>query len=243
MRALPVSGMLILMTSAGRKRLLFFGRIAQAVMFRALYVCAVFSIFLTAGFFVFAHRVGTMPPGSLRAADGIVVLTGDEDRISEAIRLLAKGRAGRLLISGVNKATQAPQIISFNRAGLEDVFLFRCCIDLDKRSMNTEDNAFEATAWAKKRGFRSLIVVTSTYHMPRAMIEMRQKMPDADLVPYPVKSSRLAANWWDDPGTTWVLCKEYIKFVTASARYAANMLVNGTGKTKLPARTIHARMD
>src|SRR5262249_2137633 len=118
-----------------------------------------------------------------------------------------------------------------------------CCVDLDKRSLNTEENAFETTVWAKSRGYRSLIVVTSTYHMPRTLIELRQTMPDAELVPYPVKSTRRSADWRNDPGTTWVLCKEYLKFVTDSAGYAANMLVKGPAKTGDPARTIHARMD
>jgi uncharacterized SAM-binding protein YcdF (DUF218 family) len=231
------------MKSAGENRLLVFGRIAQAAALRTLYICLLFLAALTAGFFVFANRVSVTPAGSLPAADGIVVLTGDEDRISEAIQLLAKGRAGRLLISGVNKATRAPQIINLNKANRGEALLFRCCVDLDKRSLNTEDNAFEATAWAKSRGYRSLIVVTSTYHMPRALIELRQTMPDAELVPYPVKSPRLATDWWNDPGTTWVLCKEYLKFVTASARYAASMLAKGPGKTDKPARTIHAHMD
>ena len=122
------------MKSAGEKRLLVFGRIAQAAALRTLYIGVLFLAALTAGFFVFAHRVSVMPAGSLPAADGIVVLTGDEDRISEAIQLLAKGRAGRLLISGVNKATRAPEIISFNKAGRGEARLFRCCVDLDKRS-------------------------------------------------------------------------------------------------------------
>lgn len=162
---------------------------------------------------------------------------------SEAIRLLAEGRGERLLISGVNKSTRAPQIISLNTAGQELAFLFRCCVDLDKRSLNTEDNAVQATVWARKRGFRSLLVVTSTYHMPRAIIELRQSMPEVELVPYPVKSPRMETEWWNDSRTSWVLCKEYLKFVTASARYAANLLANGSGKTEPNRRTINARMD
>jgi uncharacterized SAM-binding protein YcdF (DUF218 family) len=231
------------MKSAGKNRLLVFGRVARAAALRTLYICVLFAVALTAGFVVFAHRVSFMPASSAPAADGIVVLTGDEDRISEALQLLAKGRGGRLLISGVNKATRAPEIINSNKAGRGEARLFRCCVDLDKRSLNTEENAFEATAWAKSRGYRSLIVVTSTYHMPRALIELRQAMPDAELVPYPVKSARLATDWWNDPGTTWVLCKEYLKFVTASARYAANMLAKEPAKSDNPARTVHARMD
>jgi len=231
------------MTRADEQKLPAFGRIAQAIVLRTLHICAVFAVALIAGFLVFAHTVSVMPAGPVRAADGIVVLTGDEDRIPEAVRLLAEGRAGRLLISGVNKSTQAPQIISLNAAGQAQAFLFRCCVDLDKRSLNTEDNAFEATAWARKRGFRSLIVVTSNYHMPRALIELRQSMPEVELVPYPVKSQRMETEWWNDPRTTWVLCKEYLKFVTASARYAANRLTDGSANAGPTPRTINARLD
>jgi uncharacterized SAM-binding protein YcdF (DUF218 family) len=196
------------------------------------------------GFFAFAHWVSVMPAGSSGAADGIVALTGDEDRISEAVRLLAQGKAGRLLISGVYKRTGATQIISMNGAGPDEAFLFGCCIDLDKRSLNTEDNALEATIWARKRGFHSLIVVTSTYHMPRTLIELRQTMPEANLIPYPVKSARMETEWWNDPKTTWVLLKEYLKFVTSSARYVANMLITPSSSNKQSSqRTINARMD
>ena len=128
--------------------------------------------------------------------------------------------------------------------GPDEASLFGCCVDLDKRSLNTEDNAFEATVWARKRGFRSLIVVTSTYHMPRTLIELRQSMPEVELVPYPVKSPRMETEWWNDPRTSWVLCKEYLKFVTASARYAANMLATPPSSNKQSSqRTINARMD
>jgi uncharacterized SAM-binding protein YcdF (DUF218 family) len=202
-----------------------------------------FAIALTLGFFLFAHWVSVIPASTLHEADGIVALTGDEDRISEAVRLLAEGKAGRLLISGVNKSTRAPQIINLNGAGRKQALLFHCCVDLDRRSLNTEDNALEATSWARKLGFHSLIVVTSTYHMPRALMELRQSMPEVDLIPFPVKSPRMETEWWNDPKTSWVLCKEYLKFVTASARYVANMLAGTSSNAQSNQRTINARMD
>ncbi len=218
-------------------------RIARAIVRRTLRIVALFVIALAVGFFAFAHCVSVMPAGSSGAADGIVALTGDEDRISEAVHLLAQGKAGRLLISGVYKSTGAPEIISMNGAGRDEASLFRCCIDLDKRSLNTEDNALEATLWARKLGYHSLIVVTSTYHMPRTLIELTQSMPEADLIPYPVKSPRIETEWWNDTKTTWVLFKEYLKFVTASVRYVANKLAAQSSGTRQPGlRTINARM-
>jgi uncharacterized SAM-binding protein YcdF (DUF218 family) len=215
----------------------------KAILVHALRLASSLGFALAGGFFVFAYCASVAPTGSLRQADGIVALTGDEDRISEAIRILAEGKAGRLLISGVNKSTSTPDIISQNTAGRREAYLFRCCVDLDKRALNTEDNAFETTMWVRQRGFRSLIVVTSTYHMPRTLIELRQSMPDVELVPYPVKAPRLEEQWWSDPRTTWVLGKEYLKFLTAMVRYAANSLAPNPGKTQSITRMINARMD
>ena len=52
-----------------------------------------------------------------------------------------------------------------------------CCVDLDYSAINTEGNAIETKRWAHRRGIRSLIVVTSNYHMPRAMAELRASFP------------------------------------------------------------------
>ncbi len=215
----------------------------RSAVVHTLHVIGFFAVFLAGGFFIFAHYVSVMPTGTLRTADGMVALTGDEDRISEAVHLMAEGKAARLLISGVNKSTSTPEIISLNAPDSKEAFLFRCCVDIDKRALNTEDNALQTTMWVRKRGYRSLIVVTSTYHMPRTLIELRQAMPDVELVPYPVKAPRLETQWWNDPRTTWVLSKEYLKFVTAVARYAANAFANTGAKTESLQRTINARMD
>jgi uncharacterized SAM-binding protein YcdF (DUF218 family) len=224
-----------------RKRLAL-GLDVTAVLWHALRVSSFFALIIVGGFCVFAHCVSVMPTRTSRPADAIVALTGDEDRISEAIRLLAEGKARRLLISGVNKTTRAPQLMSLNATGRREAFLFRCCVDLDKRALNTEDNAFETTVWVRRRGFRSLIVVTSTYHMPRTLIELRQAIPDVELLPYPVKAPRLETQWWRDSRTSWVLCKEYLKFITAAARFAANSLVNHSNEPAIRSRMINARM-
>jgi len=217
-------------------------RLARTALFRAVWCFSILSAALASGFVVFASYVSVMPGGASQPADGIVALTGDEDRISEAVRLLSEGKAGRLLISGVNKSTNSPQIINLSSPGRETAVLFRCCVDLDKRALNTEDNATQTTIWARKRGFRSLILVTSTYHMPRALIELRQSMPDVEILPYPVKSPRLETEWWGDPQTSWVLCKEYLKFITASVRYAAFSLTGWHAGLQPQNRTINARL-
>ncbi|MFZ1110317.1 MAG: YdcF family protein [Rhodomicrobium sp.] len=229
-------------TASGKKRPLG-GFSATAIALHAARVTAVLCFAAAGGFFVFAYSVSVISSREPQSADGIVALTGDEDRISEAIRLLAEGKAHRLLISGVNKSTRAPEIIGLNTAGGKEADLFRCCVDLDKRALNTEDNAFETTAWVRSQGFHSLIVVTSTYHMPRTLMELRQAMPDLELVPYPVKSRRLEEQWWSDARTAWVLVKEYLKFITASLRYGANSVLGGGVKAEHRPPVINARVN
>ena len=115
-----------------------------------------------------------------RNADGIVALTGGASRIADAIELLASGRGKRLLISGANRATNSNEI---SRLNPEFERWVRCCVDFD-RSLNTLGNAIETKRWAERRGFRSLIVVTSNYHMPRALAEIAHQLPDVALVPF-----------------------------------------------------------
>jgi len=215
---------------------------AKTVLLHSIRLLAVFILILSCGFFVFAHYVSRSPSFIARYADGIVVLTGGEDRITEAVGLLASGKAKRMLISGVNPSTNAPQLISYNAVRRRDKMLFNCCVDLDKRALNTEDNATEAMSWVRQRGFESLIVVTSTYHMPRSLVELRQVIPDVELIPYPVKSPTLEQAWWSNQRTLWVLGKEYGKFVTAVAKYAAHSLIDGdNGRDHTSARMVNAR--
>jgi uncharacterized SAM-binding protein YcdF (DUF218 family) len=150
-----------------------------------------------------------------RNADGIVVLTGGASRISDAIELLAAGRGKRLLISGVNPATTSGEISRLN-PDFENIV--SCCVDID-RSLNTLGNAIETRHWARSRGFRSLIVVTSNYHMPRAMAEISHQLPDVALLPFPVIADKLHAEpWWTHGPTMKLMFSEYLKYVMARMR-------------------------
>ena len=115
------------------------------------------------------RRRGARPP-----ADGIVVLTGGSSRVSDAIELLANGYGQRLLISGVHPTNAA----ATSRGRCRTSSLLSCCIDLDRSAVNTRSNAAETRRWARDRGLKSLIVVTSNYHMPRAIVELSHAMPD-----------------------------------------------------------------
>ena len=173
-------------------------------------------LLLTGGFFWFAMQISGEEVILDRKADGIVALTGAASRIPDAIELLAAERGKRLLITGVHRATSASEI-----ARLTPLYskYFTCCIDLDRSALNTLGNALETKRWARDRGFTSLIVVTSNWHMPRAIAEIAHQLPDVTLIAYPVISEKVKTEpWWQNLDTARFLVAEYLKYLFALLR-------------------------
>jgi uncharacterized SAM-binding protein YcdF (DUF218 family) len=170
------------------------------------------AIALAAGFIAFAKEVSTAHPPAEVRADAIVALTGGSNRIEDAAKLLASGSAERMLISGVNPHT--------TREALAQVYgaldqLFSCCIDIGYEALDTKGNAAEAARWVRERGFRSVIVVTAAYHMPRTLTELRRVLPETDLIPYPVESGVNLAAWPRNKAVLKLLAVEYGKYLLA----------------------------
>ncbi|HWJ76437.1 MAG TPA: YdcF family protein [Kaistia sp.] len=167
----------------------------------------------------FSDGVARLAAPSGIKAEGIVALTGGTARINGALALLADGRGERLLISGVNPSVGRREIA--RAVDGESREAFDQSVDLGHAARDTIGNADEAKAWARKNGFRSLIVVTSDYHMPRSMIELTGAMPDVALIPYPVSNPNLdMARWWHHATAVKLLLAEYLKYTLARARLA-----------------------
>jgi uncharacterized SAM-binding protein YcdF (DUF218 family) len=182
----------------------------------ALRLAALAAAALAIGFAVFVWQLPSQPIALDRDADGIVVLTGGTSRVSDALALLAAHRGKRLLITGVNPGTTTADIARENPNYRN---LLTCCVDLDYSAINTFGNATQARLWAADHGFRSLIVVTSAYHMPRALSELEHQLPHAALTPFPVLSDRLRIEpWWSNGDITKVVVSEYLKFLFAQVR-------------------------
>jgi len=172
-----------------------------------------------AGLLAFAGRVIDSTPATEPedAAQAIVVLTGASDmRIKEGMRLLERRKGARLLISGVNREVKRPELLPVTEGSKQ---LYECCVDLGFEAENTIGNAQEIAAWARAKGFDDLIVVTSDYHMPRSLLEIKAALPEGRFHPYPVASPSLDARaWWKSSPASRTLIIEYCKYLAILGR-------------------------
>ncbi len=173
-----------------------------------------FVVILAAGFILFALRVtGFEQTVGEEPADAIIVLTGDTGRLAAGARLLHEGHAGHLLISGVHPSASSADLQT--QTGLE-ASDFDCCVTLGRQATDTIGNAREAAELARDQGFDRLIIVTSDYHLPRSLLEMRVLMPGVELIPYPVHTP----SPWRNARAARLWMLEYAKYTTVQVRYA-----------------------
>ena len=185
---------------------------------RLLSVIAIAALIWLVGLFAFAHRVRELTPADDPArADAIVALTGpSSERVNTAIRLLEQGKGERVLISGVNREVRRRELRELTPGSSR---LFNCCVDLGFEAEDTVGNAQEIAAWTRAKGYRSLIVVTSDYHMPRSLVEIRGQLPGVKLTPYAISTPSLDnARWWRAAVTARRMTLEYMKYLAVLGR-------------------------
>ena len=188
---------------------------------RTLIALLVVVLLWLAGLFVFADRVIDSTPAIEPAepADAIVVLTGASDeRLKQGMSLLERRKGARMFISGVNPEVKRTELAAVTEGSKR---LYECCVDLGYQAENTVGNAHEIADWARGHDFYTLIVVTSDYHMPRSLLELKADMPGATLVPYPVATPDLdARGWWKSRKGQRIIVLEYCKYLAILGRDA-----------------------
>ena len=131
----------------------------------------------------------TAEPISVGSADVIVVLTGGDGRVGLGVNLLIDGVAPKLLVSGVFDSMTDERFIETWR---ESEAFFACCITLGRSARDTRGNAQEAALWLNDNGGRRVLLVTSDYHLRRALLEFDRHLPtEAEVRAVPVLTPRL----------------------------------------------------
>jgi uncharacterized SAM-binding protein YcdF (DUF218 family) len=200
---------------------------------KGLAVVVVATMIWLAGLLTFADRIARLTPSEEpEAADGIVALTGGSDlRLEEATRLLEGGKGSRLLVSGVNRQATRQDVQGVMGAAKP---LFDCCVDLGFQAADTIGNARETADWARAMNYRSLILVTADYHMPRAMLELTAALPGLAIDPFPVATPELdARHWYATSASARKMTTEYLKYLAILMRRS---LAAATEKVAPPRR-------
>lgn len=122
------------------------------------------------------------------SADCAVVLTGGANRIREGIDLLAQKAVQKLIISGVHPKSTLREIFPilpfYGTVNDQDIIL-------EKRSTTTYGNAQQTLPLVEALKCRDLVLVTSQFHMYRALNTFRGSFPvQIPIVPRAVIAGR-----------------------------------------------------
>ena len=174
----------------------------------AIYTCLVVLTLWVLGFLAFAAYLFNLSYKAPVKADIIVVWTGGAERVTTALELLEKQYADHLFISGVNADVSAKSVLK----GVPATLMQK--IDLGRNAENTHENALETAEWVKDK---TILFVTSLYHMPRSLLELKTQVKGATVFPYAVTPKRVDTTWIHTTNASQIFV-EYNKFLAAALR-------------------------
>lgn len=137
-------------------------------------------------------------------ADAIFVLTGGDGRIEEAYKAWRDGKARDLYIIGTKEGVRLEDILPRRHVAESGD---RERIHLERWSENTLENAFSVKSVVGEVGVRSLILVTSDYHLPRAHFAVRQVVPSG----IPIAVMSVPSDWRSRKGFLRALRRHFLE--------------------------------
>ena len=182
-------------------------RIAAIALLAATLAVFLFLDFVAStGFF----GAASAPATPARQAEAIVVLTGGKGRVEEGLRLFRNGSSRVLILSGVHENSDLDSI--FRRSGKPGTDE-RGNIILEKASGSTYENAVEVNKIARRLGLKSVLLITSIYHMKRAHYTFRKILPpEVTIVPITVPSPNYDEYRWWGLRSLGLILPEFLKY-------------------------------
>ena len=194
-------------------------------LYKTIFVISVTSIltYFLIGLTDYKEKILSIIKYTSKKSSNIVILTGGTNRIKDGLRIVNKFEKAsnfnsKILISGTGKG--------FTKLSLKkevnfdfDLSLIKCCIERESISKNTFSNASETLKWTKRNQIKEFILITSNYHMPRAILEFKNKMPQVKIYTYPITPRKHdISNWLGSFPTFSLILSEYFKFLIATVR-------------------------
>lgn len=124
---------------------------------------------------VWPHFEGSrLPRAGDAPSDAVIVLAGGENRVAAGVRAWREGKARQLFIVGAGPLTTLESIVpGYESIGDSD----RRKIHIENWSETTLENAFSVKGVVSEHGIRTMVLVTSDYHLPRAHLALADALP------------------------------------------------------------------
>lgn len=147
-------------------------------------------------------------PDMPRKVDAIVVVGGDLSRLIEGADLYREGYAARVLISNPHREARFEAL---EREGIDYPWFDEIGRDLMRRrgipaadvtvfGYRLLSTVAEARVIAAQhRQLKSILLVTSPYHVYRARKIFREHLPGVEVIAVGSRYDKFEANWWRDP--------------------------------------------
>lgn len=155
----------------------------------------------------FVYKTFSVQQRDIRA-DAVVVLAGGKGRVDEGVKLYRQGKGERLFLIGVDPAVRKTDLVREKpgERNSDEVYL-------EKVSRNTLENAIFARELLLRHHVRSMLLITSRYHMKRSLLIFRNVFPkDVAIYPYPVTVKSSGEEWWSHGGSLKLLFSEFYKY-------------------------------
>ncbi|MDG1153709.1 MAG: YdcF family protein [Alphaproteobacteria bacterium] len=195
-------------------------------MRKLFYFCLILLVAFLFGLAGFVDTINKYEQPKLISADVAVVLTGGSGRIEKGIEILNDKKVEKLFISGVHKSVAIKKLLNFVKNNSFNKYDDSNII-LGYQAKTTFDNAIEVANFIKKNNYKSIYLITSKFHMPRSMYEVRHRLPNIKIIPYPVNNNNIKIkSWYSYPGTLFVLTFEYLKTLLVILRISILSLLS-----------------
>lgn len=189
--------------------------------FRSRIIAVCFIVFTAwlISLFCFIKNLPVLKMADPVPMDAVITLTGGSNRVKTGFELLGQGLGKKLFISGVYRGVDVQEIMTHMKKDVDSHW--ECCVALGFDADDTIGNARETAAWVKKENITTAYLVTSNYHMQRALLEFQRFAPQLNITPWPVEpEGHDLKSWWKNPATAGLLAREHAKYLVVRARYS-----------------------
>ena len=162
---------------------------------------------------------GDTPSGEsgCQKADAIIAVSGGDTqaRTEEAIALYQNGWADKLIFSGAASDKSGPSNAAVMRQLAIKAGISPTAIVIEQNSETTKQNAEKTIDILQSSGIKSALLVSSSYHQKRVLIEFRRRAPNIEFRSHPVPDDKQWSQnwWWLTPGGWYLALSEVVKII------------------------------